>query len=69
MLIERIGDEWRAFWTGAEGKRRPAELAVPADLASDELAGYLYDIYHECATPTNGDVVALSPNSNAPRVD
>ncbi|WP_280813155.1 hypothetical protein [Variovorax sp. TBS-050B] len=56
LRIERAGDAWRASVVSADGKRRPAELAIPSDLPRGELAQYLYDIYHENATPTNGDV-------------
>jgi hypothetical protein len=56
LAIERVGDRWHSHWTGVDGKRRKAELAIPSDVAREELAQYLYDIYHENATPTNGDV-------------
>lgn len=59
MLVERVEGAWRCFLLGADGKRRPAELAIPPDLAHGELAQYLYDIFHEDATPTNGDVVEI----------
>lgn len=61
MSIERVGDAWVAHWLGNEGKRRPAGLAIPSDVAQAELAQYLYDIYHESATPTNGDVFEVVP--------
>jgi len=56
MAIERAEDRWNSYWMGSDGKRRKAQLAIPSDVARDELAQYLYDIYHESATPTNGDV-------------
>lgn len=59
MRIERRGDAWRAWLVGADGKRRPAELVVPPDLPPEDLGQYLYDIYHEHATPTNGDVFEI----------
>lgn len=59
MSIERQQGEWICFWIGSEGKKRPSQLAVPSDLPADELKNYLYDIYHEWATPTNGDVEEL----------
>lgn len=61
MAIERAGSAWRCFVVGADGKRSPAQLAVPSELTCDELAPYLYDIYHENATPTNGDVFEIRP--------
>lgn len=56
MAIERVEDRWKSHWMGTDGKRRAAELAIPSDIAPEELSQYLYDIYHERATPTNGDV-------------
>jgi hypothetical protein len=56
VAMERINDRWSCFLVGADGKRRPMELAIPPELGHDELAQYLYDVYHENATPTNGDV-------------
>lgn len=59
LTIERADDRWSSHWVGADGKRRRAELAIPSEVAREELAQYLYDIYHENATPTNGDVVEV----------
>ena len=64
MAIERSGDEWRSYLMGADGKRRPAQLAIPSDLVHGELAQYLYDIYHESATPSNGNVVEMDVDWN-----
>lgn len=44
---------WRAFYLGAEGKRRPADFVVPGDIAEEELCEYLADLFHENATPRN----------------
>jgi hypothetical protein len=51
---------WQAFFLGAEGKRRPANFIVPADVAEHELAEYLADLFHEDATPRNPAVIQLS---------
>lgn len=59
VAIRREGEVWICQQLGADGKARPMELAIPPDLAQGELAQYLYDIYHESATPTNGDVVEI----------
>jgi hypothetical protein len=59
IAVERIDENWRPYLMGSDGKRRPVELAIPADIPQSELAQYLYDIYHESATPTNGDVFEL----------
>ena len=58
--LEPSSAGWRCFAVGQDGKRAPLQLAVPADLPASELAQYLYDIYHEMATPTNGDVVEIT---------
>jgi hypothetical protein len=42
---------WQAFHLGAEGKCRPADFIVPAELAEHELCEYLADLFHENATP------------------
>jgi len=51
---------WRAFHLGAEGKRRPADFIVPADIAEHELCEYLADLFHEYATPRNNTATMLS---------
>ena len=56
IAIERVNERWFCYLSGADGKRRPMELAVPDEVTREELAQYLYDVYHELATPTNGDV-------------
>lgn len=59
LTIERSDGRWICYWSGGDGKRRRAELAIPSDVPREALAQYLYDIYHESATPTNGDVVEV----------
>jgi hypothetical protein len=65
VRVERSSDggAWRPWLVSPEGKRRPMELAIPSELTAGELAQYLYDIYHENATPTNGDVFEVVPAS------
>lgn len=48
---------WQAFYLGVEGKRRPADFIVPADLTSEELCQYLADLFHENATPRQSDCI------------
>ena len=50
---------WSAFRICPDGKRRLAEFVVPDFVAENELCQYLEDLFHESATPTNGDVVQL----------
>lgn len=49
----------RTFELGVEGKRRPAEFIVPDDVADDELCEYLFDLFHEDATPRNSAVTRI----------
>jgi hypothetical protein len=50
---------WAAFELGSDGKRRPAAFVVPDCLAEDELCEYLADLFHESASPANGDVFQI----------
>ncbi|MBT2332489.1 hypothetical protein J7E49_00990 [Variovorax paradoxus] len=59
MAIERVEDRWNSYLMGPDGKRRKIQLAIPSDVTRGELSQYLYDIYHEQATPTNGDVFEI----------
>lgn len=58
--IERTGARWTAYLHGADGKRGPAGFVVPDFIPESDLEQYLYDLFHESATPTNGDVRRLS---------
>ena len=64
-LIAVAGSEgnWRAFYFGADGKRRPADFVVPSDVAEGELCEYLADLFHENATPRNSNAVQLEGTS------
>jgi hypothetical protein len=57
--IERRGHAWLAWHPGTDGKRRPADIVVPADLDEQELARYLGDLLHEDARPGHDEVVRL----------
>ena len=59
VLIRREGDLWQAYAVGADGKRSPAGFVVPAFVEEAELEQFLYDLFHESATPGNGDVRRL----------
>jgi len=50
---------WTAYSLASEGKRVPAGFVVPNFLAEEELCQYLADLFHESATPTNGDVLRI----------
>ncbi|WP_295523310.1 hypothetical protein [uncultured Pseudacidovorax sp.] len=68
IAVERNGTRWMCFVLGDDGKRRPAELAIPAEVPREELAQYLHDVFHESATPTNGGVfeIAAAPQRHGP---
>jgi hypothetical protein len=54
--IERVGALWQAHAVGADGKRSPAGFVVPEFVTEEEMEQYLFDLFHESATPGNGDV-------------
>lgn len=59
LLVRREGALWQAYAVGADGKRAPAGIVIPEFVEDSELEQYLYDLFHESATPTNGDVRRL----------
>ena len=59
VSIQREGAVWVAYSIGADGKRAPAGFVVPAFIEEDELEQYLFDLFNEEATPTNGEVRRL----------
>ena len=60
LAIEKQGPQWRAFLVGADGKRAPAGVVIPEFVEEAELEQYLFDLFHESATPGNGDVRRLA---------
>lgn len=60
FVIRREAGLWQAYAVGADGKRAPAGFVVPGFVEDDELEQYLYDLFHESATPGKGDVRRLS---------
>ncbi|MGU7770628.1 DUF7661 family protein [Burkholderia sp. MR1-5-21] len=59
LAVVRDRDRWVVFDIGGEGKRRLADLPIPAALAADELAQYIGDLLHEDATPRNDKVTPI----------
>ena len=51
VTIRAVCGGWQAFHAGSDGKCRPADFVVPADLAAGDLAEYLADLFHEQAKP------------------
>ncbi|MBU0747977.1 MAG: hypothetical protein KKB95_03425 [Gammaproteobacteria bacterium] len=54
--VRREGAQWQVYRVGADGKRTPAGFVVPDFVQEDELAQFLEDLFHESASPHNGDV-------------
>ena len=54
--VRREGALWQAYRVGGDGKRTPAGFVIPDFVAEDELAQFLEDLFHESASPHNGDV-------------
>lgn len=55
----RPGGGWDAFALGNDGKRRPAGFVVPDFISAQELAQYLFDLFHESAGKGDGRVTRL----------
>ena len=55
LEILREADGWLAYRIEPGKRMKFPELAIPAALSAEELAGYLDDLYHEAAKP--GEVV------------
>ena len=55
-LVQRQAALWQPYWQGADGKRSPAGFVIPEFIEEAEIAQYLFDLFHESASPSNGDV-------------
>lgn len=60
IAVTGAAGAWRVFHLGADGKRRPADFIVPADVVEADLGEYLADLFHENATPRNNNVTRLA---------
>jgi hypothetical protein len=63
--LRREAGAWRALAVGNDGKLGPAGFEVPSFIEDDELEQFLFDFFHESATPGNGDVRRL-PGRHGP---
>ena len=54
--VRREGAQWQVYRVGVDGKRTPAGFVVPDFVEEEELAQFLEDLFHESASPYNGDV-------------
>lgn len=57
--VERTEEGWAAYVPGEDGKRRPAQIAIPADYDAEEIGRYLGDLFHEAASPAHPTVRLL----------
>ncbi|MCC2673508.1 MAG: hypothetical protein K0R58_455 [Ramlibacter sp.] len=60
VAVERKGSVWQAYSVGADGKRSPAAFVIPDFIEEPEMEQYLFDLFHESATPGNGDVKRIT---------
>ena len=54
--LRREAGTWRALAVGNDGKLGPAGFEVPDFIEDSELEQFLFDLFHESATPKNEDV-------------
>ena len=59
IVAEHTGSGWRAWYPGADGKRRPADFVIPPHLDAQGVARYLDDLFHEHATGAHPGVRIL----------
>jgi hypothetical protein len=57
--LRREAGRWRALSVGNDGKLGPAGFEVPSFIEDAEMEQFLFDLFHESATPGNGDVRRL----------
>jgi hypothetical protein len=55
-VVQREGNLWQAYAVGNDGKRSPAGFVIPDFIQEGEMEQYLFDLFHESATPGNGDL-------------
>lgn len=61
MFVERKSSQWLLFKDSDCGiATRVYDVVIPADLAPNQIAHYLDDIYHEYATNKHPNVVSLT---------
>ena len=48
--VERKDGKWLAYLPGSDGKRRPANIPISAELDAKGIAQYFDDLFHESAS-------------------
>lgn len=56
IAVRRENGGWKAYAAGNDGKRSPAGIEIPDFIGDGELQQYLFDLFHENATPNNDEV-------------
>ena len=59
IMVEATPAGWATFLPANDGKRRPANIPIPAHLDVQGIAQYLDDLFHESATAENPTVRIL----------
>ena len=60
LEVHRDGGQWKAFYPGSDGTRRPArDIVIPPEVEERDLPGYIADLCHEWATLENNEVRIL----------
>jgi hypothetical protein len=54
--VRREGALWQAYRVGGDGTRTPSGFVIPDFVEEHELVQFLEDLFHESASPHNGDV-------------
>lgn len=62
--IERSGDRWSVLAVGNDGKRAPAGFVIPAFVVDEELAQFLFDLFHEQAAYKKGGIFRVERQSS-----
>ena len=63
QLVSSAGG-WKAYYTGSDGKRRPAhDVVIPSQIEESEVIRYVADICHEWTSEEHPDVVIVEPPS------
>lgn len=57
--LRREAGQWHVLAVGNGGMLAPAGFEVPGFIEDSELEQYLFDLFHESASPTNGDIRRL----------
>lgn len=59
--VTRMDEQWQVAYCGSGGIKRMAnDIFIPAELAPEEIARYLADLFHEWARPGHADIIQLA---------